>query len=124
MTPFALAPAPSAIMHLARLPEGAKAGVYAQSDAFFKLVKKTVKALSLPVSLVSIPCGSLSAHALQELTHLIVPGDVPAFASEEERQLISEFTKQVNTAVVFDLSVDEGSMIAISRRVSALAERH
>ncbi|MBQ4619566.1 MAG: GntR family transcriptional regulator [Clostridia bacterium] len=124
VTPFALAPAPSAIMHLARLPEGAKAGVYAQSDAFFKLVKKTVKALSLPVSLVSLPCGSLSKHALEELTHLIVPGDVPAFASEEERQLISEFTKQVNTAVVFDLSVDEGSMIAISRRVSALAERH
>lgn len=124
VTPFALAPAPSAIMHLARLPEGARAGVYAQSDAFFKLVKKTVKALSLPVSLTSVPAASLSKHALGELTHLIVPSDVAAFACEEERRLISEFSQQVNPAIVFDLSVDEGSMIAISRRVSALAERH
>ena len=124
VTPFALTPSQNAIMHLARLPEDANVCVYAQSDAFFKLVKKTVKALSIPVSLTAVPCGTLSVQTLNGFTHLITPSDVTAFAPENERKFISAFTQKVNTAIVFDLAVDEGSMIAISRRVSALAERH
>ncbi|MBQ2433317.1 MAG: GntR family transcriptional regulator [Clostridia bacterium] len=124
LCPFALAPAQNAVMHLARLPENAVVCVYGQSDAFFKLVKKTVKSLSIPVSLISVSSGTLEKNALFGCTHLITPSDVTAFAPDHELKLISDFTKKVNTAIVFDLVVDEGSMIAISRRVSALAERH
>lgn len=122
--PFALAPAQSAIMHLARLSENAVAGVYGQSDAFFKLVKKTVKALSIPVSLVSFPAGTLEKGMLDGCTHLITTSDITAFASDSELKRISDFSKKVNTPIVFDLVVDEGSMITVSRRVSALADRH
>lgn len=124
VTPFVLAPAQNTIMHLARLPEGANVCVYAQSDAFFKLVKKTVKSLSLPVVLSAALSGTLSEGAFDEFSYLIIPSDVTAFAPESERRLISDFSNKVNTAIVFDLSVDEGSMIAISRRASVLAERH
>ena len=122
--PFVLAPAPQTILHLARLPEGARVCVYAQSDAFYKLVKKTVKQLSLPVSLVFIPAGTLTQASLDAFTHVITPSDVAAFADDSEMRLLTVFSQKVNTAVVFDLVVDEGSMLSISRRVSVLAERH
>lgn len=122
--PFAIAPADVSIMHLARLPEGANVCVYAQSDAFFKLVKKTAKSLSVPVSLTLVYSGSLSDNTLDGFTHVITPSDVTAFSPENERVLISGFSNKVNTAITFELSVDEGSMIAISRRASALAQRH
>ncbi|MBR3929919.1 MAG: GntR family transcriptional regulator [Clostridia bacterium] len=119
--PFAIAPAASAIVQLARLPEGASVCVYAQSDAFSKLVKKTLKSLSLPVSHAFVSCGTLSKQTLSRFTHLITPSDTAAFAPENELMLISDFGKNSNTTIIFDLSVDEGSMIAITRRVSALA---
>ncbi len=122
--PFALAPAPQTIAHLARLPEGARICVYAQSDAFYQLVKKTVKQLSLPFSTACIQAGTLTQNSLDAYTHLITPSDVPAFAKDFEMKLLTDFSQKVNTAIVFDLTVDEGSMIAVSRRVSVLAERH
>ncbi len=124
VVPFALTPAQNAIMHLARLPEGANVCVYAQSDAFFKLVKKTVKAMSLPISLTAALSGTITEHTFDGYTHLIIPSDVTAFAPDSERRIISCFAQKVNTAIVFDLSVDEGSMITISRRASVLAEKH
>jgi hypothetical protein len=124
VTPFALTPAVNTVASLARLPEGANVLVYAQSDAFFKFVKKTVKTLSLPVTLTFISCGALFENTFEGYTHIIVPSDIVSFAPEAERRLISDFTQKVNTAIIFDLTVDEGSMIAISRRVSALAVRH
>lgn len=122
--PFALAPAQHTIMQLARLSENAVVCVYGQSDAFFKLVKKTVKALPVPVSLISVPSGTLEKGALDGCTHLITPSDVTAFGPDSELKRISDFTQKVNSPIVFDLVVDEGSMINVSRRVSALAERH
>ena len=123
LCPFALSVSHQTLFELSRIPENASVLIYGESDAFYRLVKRTIKSVSLNVTIHHTVSGSLLESDFSGITHMIIAPDTAAFAPENERSLILNFSQKLNKPITFDLMLDEGSMIVISRRADALNKK-
>lgn len=124
LCPFVVAPTPQTLVSLAGISKDATAVVYCESDLFYRLVKRTVKSLSLPIRLKPAFARKLSEDTFADATCLISAASVASFTPMGDLTRIAEFSDTAESSVTFRIQPDEGSIIQISRRVSVLSERH
>lgn len=118
LCPVAYAPSTETVMQLSGISEKSRVCVYTQTEAYAKLVRMFVKRLLPGVHLSLYTAGKLpSAAALSQFDHLITSPDLAAFAPDNEIHQIRAFSVNEKKTVPFELSVDEGSLLAFSRQL-------
>ena len=110
---------------LSRIHENAHILIYTQTESFGKLIRKFVRTFFSSSDTSIVTYGKLNLNQFADSFDAIITSqDYTAFSDDADLPSLRAFTQSGKPVIPFELTIDEGSMISVSRQLDSISRRY
>jgi len=125
LCPIAYTPSAGTLLRLSRIHENAHILIYTQTESFGKLIRKFVRTLFSSSDTSIVTYGKLNLNQFaNSFDAIITSPDYAAFSDEADLPSLRAFTESGKPVIPFELTIDEGSLIFVSRQLDSISRRY